>query len=184
MTLRWTFRWVDTFFFLCDFSFDWFNVVGGCRLVERTIYIWITTKKNMGSSWWHMVVVVFWLWLCLFVLLLMVRRFLIFLFNVWCSWGIGIEFSRNTQILSTHRQRGWGIGGWVAAQNAKIHIWDTNATSWLAKGTQKVAVAIYATTISASCDCASVKGRDKGVEGKKKKTQNKYWATKNKQNTE
>ena len=121
------------------------------------------------------------LWLCLFVFLLMVRRFLIFLFNVGSSWGIGIEFSRNTQILSTHRQRGWGIGGWVAAQNAKIHIWDTNATSWLAKGTQKVAVAIYATTISASCDCASVKGRDKGVRVKRKK-QNKYWVTKNKQN--
>ena len=111
----------------------------------------------------------FLLWLCLFVLLLMVRRFLIFLFNVGSSWGIGIEFSRNTQILSTHRRRGWGIGGWVAAQNAKIHIWDTNATSWLAKGTQKVAVAIYATTISASCDCASVKGRDKGVRVKRKK---------------
>ena len=123
------------------------------------------------------------LWLCLFVFLLMVRRFLIFLFNVGSSWGVGIEFSRNTQVLSTHRQRGWGIGGGVAAQNAKIHIWDTNATSWLAKGTQKVAVAIYATTISASCDCASVKGRDKGVRVKRKK-QNKYWVTKNKQNTQ
>ena len=181
MTLRWTLDELTHFFSM------WFFIwLIQCRgMVGREDYIHMdNNKKNMGSSWWHMVVVVFWLWLCLFVLLLMVRRFLIFLFNVGSSWGIGIEFSRNTQILSTHRQRGWGIGGWVAAQNAKIHIWDTNATSWLAKGTQKVAVAIYATTISASCDCASVKGRDKGVEGKKKKTQNKYWATKNKQNTE
>ena len=111
----------------------------------------------------------------------MVRRFLIFLFNVGSSWGVGIEFSRNTQVLSTHRQRGWGIGGGVAAQNAKIHIWDTNATSWLAKGTQKVAVAIYATTISASCDCASVKGRDKGVRVKRKKQ---ILSDKNKLNTQ
>ena len=136
------------------------------------------------GSWWHMVVECCLgrlLWLCLFVFLLMVRRFLIFLFNVGSSWGVGIEFSRNTQVLSTHRQRGWGIGGGVAAQNAKIHIWDTNATSWLAKGTQKVAVAIYATTISASCDCASVKGRDKGVRVKRKKQ---ILSDKNKLNTQ
>ena len=102
--------------------------------------------------------------LCLFMLLLVVRRLWVFLFDIGCGWGIHVDFTtrvgHNTYIFCTQGQGRTGIGCW---QQTWIHFWESgDSTSPGADASKEIAIAIHPTSASTSQASSVKNGGKKG----------------------